>query len=390
MSRFFILSECVPLHSFKSQRAYMLTITFYFFIAIVVLQFFYYVFVFGTFAFRKAQKSTPKRIPISVIVCAKNEEENVVKFVPLLAEQDYPDFEIVLIDDASSDGTLDLFEAFEKQYSNIRLVKVENNEAFWGNKKFALTLGIKAAKKEYLLFTDADCYPTSKNWIMEMSSQFTMQKTIVLGYGAYERITGSFLNKIIRFETMLTAVQYFSWAKLGHPYMGVGRNLAYKREEFFNVNGFIDHMKIRSGDDDLFINQAAKGKNTTICASAESFTYSMPKTTFKEWFTQKRRHVSTAGFYKPFDKMQLGLFFLSQLLFFILPIVLLSFQFQWIIVLSLIGFRYLFTWITLGLSAGKLHEKDTMYWFPIIEIALVFTQLNIFFTNIFSKPVHWK
>ena len=390
MSRFFILSECVPLHSFKSQRAYMLTITFYFFIAIVVLQFFYYVFVFGTFAFRKAQKSTPKRIPISVIVCAKNEEENVVKFVPLLAEQDYPDFEIVLIDDASSDGTLDLFEAFEKQYSNIRLVKVENNEAFWGNKKFALTLGIKAAKKEYLLFTDADCYPTSKNWIMEMSSQFTMQKTIVLGYGAYERITGSFLNKIIRFETMLTAVQYFSWAKLGHPYMGVGRNLAYKREEFFNVNGFIDHMKIRSGDDDLFINQAAKGKNTTICASAESFTYSMPKTKFKDWFTQKRRHVSTAGFYKPFDKLQLGLFFLSQLLFFILPIVLLSFQFQWIIVLSLIGFRYLFTWITLGLSAGKLHEKDTMYWFPIIEIALVFTQLNIFFTNIFSKPVHWK
>jgi glycosyltransferase involved in cell wall biosynthesis len=368
----------------------MLTITFYFFIAIVVLQFFYYVFVFGTFAFRKAQRSTPKRIPISVIVCAKNEEENVAKFLPLLAEQDYPDFEIVLIDDASSDGTLDLFEAFEKQYSNIRLVKVENNEAFWGNKKFALTLGIKAAKKEYLLFTDADCYPTSKNWIMEMSSQFTMRKTIVLGYGAYERIAGSFLNKIIRFETMLTAVQYFSWAKLGHPYMGVGRNLAYKKEEFFNVNGFIDHMKIRSGDDDLFINQAAKGKNTTICASAESFTYSMPKTTFKEWFTQKRRHVSTAGFYKPFDKMQLGLFFLSQLLFFILPIVLLAFQFQWIIVLSLISFRYLFTWITLGLSAGKLHEKDTMYWFPIIEMVLVFAQLNIFFTNIFSKPIHWK
>lgn len=368
----------------------MLTITFYFFIAIVVIQLFYYVIVFGKFAFQKAQKSVPKRIPISVIVCAKNEAENVARFVPLLAEQDYPDFEIVLIDDASSDGTLDLLEAFEKQYTNIKLVKVENNEAFWGNKKFALTLGIKAAKKEYLLFTDADCYPTSKNWIMEMSSQFTVQKTIVLGYGAYERIAGSFLNKIIRFETMLTAVQYFSWAKMGRPYMGVGRNLAYKKEEFFNVNGFIDHMKIRSGDDDLFINQAAKGKNTTICASYESFTYSMPKTSFKEWFTQKRRHVSTAGFYKSFDKMQLGLFFLSQLLFFILPIVLLAFQFQWIIVLSLIGFRYLFTWITLGIAAGKLHEKDTMYWFPIIEITLVFTQLNIFFTNIFSKPVHWK
>lgn len=368
----------------------MLTIIFYLFIGIITIQFFYYLIVFGKFAFSKTAKSTPKRIPISVIVCAKNEEENVVKFVPLLAEQDYPDFEIILIDDASSDSTLDIFEAFEKQYSNIRLVKVENNEAFWGNKKFALTLGIKAAKKEYLLFTDADCYPKSKDWIKEMSSQFTSEKTIVLGYGAYERISGSFLNKIIRFETMLTAVQYFSWAKIGKPYMGVGRNLAYKKEEFFNLNGFIEHMKIRSGDDDLFINQAATGKNTTICSSPDSFTYSTPKTSFREWFTQKRRHVSTATFYKSFDRIQLGIFYISQLLSIVLPIILLAFQFQWIIVLSLIGFRYLFTWITLGFSAGKLKEKDVMYWFPIIELVVIFTQLNLFLTNIFSKPVHWK
>jgi len=368
----------------------MLTITFYLFIVVVAIQLFYYVVIFGKFAYAKSQKNTPKRIPVSVIVCAKNEEENVAKFIPILAQQDYPDFEIVLIDDASSDATLDIFEAFEKEYPNIKLVKVENNEAFWGNKKFALTLGIKAARKEYLLFTDADCYPTSKDWIKEMTSPFTLHKTIVLGYGKYEKIAGSFLNKIIRFETMLTAVQYFSWAKAGHPYMGVGRNLAYKKEEFFNVNGFIDHMKIRSGDDDLFINQAAHSKNTTICYTPESFTYSEPKKTFKDWFTQKRRHVSTATFYKPFDRAQLAVFYLSQLLFILLPIVLLAFQFQWIIVLSLIGFRYLFTWLTLGLSAGKLKEKDVMYWFPIIEITLIFTQLNIFFSNIFSKPVHWK
>jgi len=368
----------------------MLTITFYLFIVVVAIQLFYYLIIFGKFAYSKTQKSTPKRIPVSVIVCAKNEEENVAKFIPILAGQDYPDFEIVLIDDASSDATLDLFEAFEKEYPNVKLVKVENNEAFWGNKKFALTLGIKAARKEYLLFTDADCYPTSKDWIKEMTSQFTLHKTIVLGYGKYDRIAGSFLNKIIRFETMLTAVQYFSWAKAGHPYMGVGRNLAYKKEEFFNVNGFIDHMKVRSGDDDLFINQAANSKNTTICYTPDSFTYSEPKKTFKEWFTQKRRHVSTASFYKPFDRAQLATFYASQLLFIILPIVLLAFQYQWIIVLALIGFRYLFAWLTLGFSAGKLKEKDVMYWFPIIEITLIFTQLNIFLSNIFSKPVHWK
>src|SRR5690606_23863172 len=153
--------------------------------------------------------------------------ENVKKLVPLLAAQNYPDFEIVLIDDASSDDTADIFEEFEKEYANVRIVKVRNNEAFWGNKKFALTLGIKAARKEYLLFTDADCYPSGLNWITEMSCNFTMQRTIVLGYGAYEKVPGSFLNKLIRFETMLTAVQYFSWARAGLPYMGVGRNLAY-------------------------------------------------------------------------------------------------------------------------------------------------------------------
>jgi glycosyltransferase involved in cell wall biosynthesis len=368
----------------------MLTFIFYAFIAIVVIQLLYYVFIFGKFAFAKKQKSIPKRIPISVIVCAKNEAENVIKFIPLLAEQEYPDFEIILIDDASSDDTLDIFEEFEKQYTNIKLVKVENNEAFWGNKKYALTLGIKAASKEYLLFTDADCFPASKDWIKEMSSQFTMHKTVVLGYGAYEKVANSFLNKIIRFETMLTTIQYFSWAKAGKPYMGVGRNLAYKKEEFYNVNGFIDHMKIRSGDDDLFINQVATKRNTTMSYSPESFTYSNPKTTFKGWFTQKRRHVSTAKHYTSFDKIQLAVFYISQLLFLILASILLSFQYQWIIVLSIVGFRYIFTWITLGFSAGKLKEKDVMYWFPIIEIVLIFTQLNVFISNIFSKPVYWK
>jgi glycosyltransferase involved in cell wall biosynthesis len=374
----------------KRSQAYMLLFTLYFFIVVVAIQLAYYLIVFGKFAFAKAQKSNPKRISISVIVCAKNEAENVIRFIPLLAEQDYPDYEIILIDDASSDNTLEIFEEFEKQYSNIRLVKVKNNEAFWGNKKYALTLGIKSAKKDYLLFMDADCYPSTKDWITTMSSQFTMQKTIVLGYGAYEKVANSFLNKIIRFETLLTAVQYFSWAKIGKPYMGIGRNLAYKKDEFFNVNGFISHIQVRSGDDDLFINQVAKSKNTTICYSPESFTYSEPKTTFKAWFTQKRRHVSTASLYKSFDKIQLALFYISQLLFIILAIVLLAFQYQWIVVLSLIGFRYLFTWIVLGFSAGKLKEKDVMYWFPIIEIVLIFTQLNIFITNIFSKPVHWK
>lgn len=368
----------------------MLNIIFYVFTGIVVVQLVYYIGIYSRFAFAKPQVATPKRIPISVIVCAKNEAEKVKQFVPLLAEQDYPDFEIVLIDDASSDETLDLFEAFEKQYSNIRLVKVENNEAFWGNKKFALTLGIKAARKEYLLFTDSDCYPVSKDWITHMSSQFTMSKTIILGYGAYKKVKGSFLNKIIRFDNMLHATQYFSWAKTGRPYTGEGRNLAYKREEFFKVNGYINHMNIRSGEDSLFVNEAARKKNTAICYTPESFTLCEPKKTFKEWYMQKRRQSFTASFFKGFNKLQMRLFNISQFLFIILAVVLAVLQYNWMFLVPVIVFRYIITWTVAGYSAAKLKEKDTVYWYPVIEIIIIFTQLNVVFSNLISKPVHWK
>lgn len=368
----------------------MLNIIFYVFIGVTLLQLLYYLGILGKFAFSRLQASNPKRIPVSVIVCAKNEAENVKKFVPLLLQQDYPDFEVVLIDDASSDETLDIFEEFEKNHANVKLVKVQNNEAFWANKKYALTLGIKAATKEYLLFTDSDCYPDTKDWISQMSSQFTLNKTIILGYGAYEKVKNSFLNKIIRFDAMQTASLYFSWAKLGRPYTGEGRNLAYKKEEFFKVNGFIDHMNIRTGEDALFINQAARKKNTTICFSPQSFTYTAAKKTYRLWFAQKRRQAFTAEFFKPFDKFQMKFYSISRLLFYIMAILLLALQFNWMFVVPVIAIRYLASWVTLGYSAAKLKEKDVMYWYPFIEIILIFTQLNVFFTNFFSKPVHWK
>ncbi|MFD2891630.1 glycosyltransferase [Flavobacterium chuncheonense] len=368
----------------------ILDILFIGFAFFVLIQIIYYVLIFGKFSFSKPQNITTKNVPISVIVCAKNEEENITKFFPLLVSQNYSNYEIVLIDDASSDNTRDLFEEYAKQYPNVKVVKVDNNEAFWGNKKYALTLGIKAAKNDYLLFTDADCYPTSQNWITNMSSQFTLKRTIVLGYGSYEKIKNSFLNKIIRYETLLTATQYFAWAKIGKPYMGVGRNLAYHKDEFFKVRGFIDHMKVRSGDDDLFINQASSKTNTTICFTPDSFTCSKPKTTYASWFLQKRRHIATAKYYKSFDRFQLGLFYISQLSFLVLAFLLLAFQHQWIIVTTLITLRYLFTWLSMGYAAAKLNEKDVMYWYPFIEIFIIFTQLNLFFTNLFSKPAHWK
>ena len=368
----------------------MLNIIFCVFVVVVVLQLVYYLGIFGKFAFAKPQTVTPKRLPVSIMVCAKNDAEKVKTLIPLLIAQNYPDFELVLIDNASSDDTLDIFEAFEKQYKNIRLVKVENNEAFWGNKKYALTLGIKAARKEYLLFIDAHCYPASADWLTNMASQFTMSKTIVIGYSAYEKVKGSFLNKIIRYDALVMATQRFAWAKAGNPYSGDGRNLAYKKEEFFSRNGYINHMNVRVGEDALFINDAATKKNTAICFTPDSFTYSNARTTFKEWATDKNKALYTASFFKPFDKLQLKTYIFLQAAFFILAIALAVLQFNWMFLVPVIVVRYIAGWITMAQSATRLNEKDTAYWFPVMEIILIFTQLYVYTANLFSKKAHWK
>ncbi|ULC60506.1 glycosyltransferase [Flaviramulus sp. BrNp1-15] len=363
---------------------------FYTFIVVVFIQVIFYIFFFGRFAFLKEKKTSSKNIPISVIICAKNEAENLKTFLPSIIEQEYPNFEIVLINDASHDKTLKVMEYFSKLHQNIKIVDVKNIEAFWGNKKYALTLGIKASTHDFLLFTDADCKPVSKYWIKEMSSHFNNKTSIVLGYGAYSKIKKSFLNKLIRFETLVTAITYFSFSKLGIPYMGVGRNLAYTKKDFFNANGFISHIKVRSGDDDLFVNQVANNKNTTISFSKDSFTESVPKTTFKDWFKQKRRHVSTAKYYKLKHKILLTLIYCSQFLFWVLALALLITTFKWQIVCGLILFRVVLQYIIFGKSSKKLGETDLLFFLPFLEIFLITAQLTIFINNLISKPNHWK
>lgn len=368
----------------------ILDVAFYAFLVVVIIQVVYFVFFFGKFAFLKEKKESSNPIPVSVIVCAKNEAENLKKFLPSIINQDYPNFQIVLINDASYDETFEIMEEFANQHDNIKLVNVVNNEAFWANKKYALTLGIKAAKHNHLLFTDADCKPVSEHWISEMTSHFSETKSIVLGYGSYLKIKNSFLNKLIRFETFLTAVQYFSFAKLGMPYMGVGRNLAYKKEEFFNANGFMSHMYIRSGDDDLFINQIATAENTEICFASEGFTESTPKITYKDWILQKRRHITTANHYKTKHKILLSIFYISNILFWILAIGLLISLFQWEFVLILFFTRNIAQFIVYNKATQKLKEKDLLIYIPILELFLIAFQLSIFINNLISKPKHWK
>ncbi|MBU2927469.1 glycosyltransferase [Winogradskyella psychrotolerans] len=366
------------------------SVLFYAFIAVVSIQIIYYLSFLFSFSIKRAETRLKKQIPISVIICAKNEAENLKKNIPLILSQNYSSFEIVLVNDSSYDDTLEIMKAYEAENNAIKLVDVKTNEAFWGNKKYALTLGIKASKHDFLVFTDADCTPNSDRWLTEISSHFSNEKSIVLGYGAYVKKKFSILNKLIRFETVMTALQYFSYAKMGTPYMGVGRNMAYRKELFFNNCGFNNHMSIKSGDDDLFINEVANASNTALSYTKESFTISEPKTSFKTWILQKRRHISTAKFYKKKHQFLLGLFYISNLLFWILGLTLLLVGFSWPWIVFLLSIRFAVQWLCFGFTAKKFEETDLIILMPILELFLITTQLSIFIANLISKPKHWK
>lgn len=349
-------------------------------------------FYIGYFSFSssKPTKIPGGQLPVSVIVCAKNEAENLKSFIPSILSQNYPNFEIILINDASVDETLEVMEAFQETDPRVKIVNVQNNEAFWGKKKYALTLGIKKAKNPYLLFTDADCAPETEYWIENMTAYFHENKSIILGYGGYFKNKISLLNKLIRYETLFTAIQYFSYAKWGMPYMGVGRNLAYTSTEFYEQNGFATHLHVRSGDDDLFVNQAATRENTAICYDEKSITRSVPNNSFKDWLSQKRRHISTSVLYKREHKALLATFYISQLLFWVLFIALLVFQIHWQVVLAIFAIRILVQYVVFWQSAKKLNELDVVWLVPVMDLFLVFLQFGIFSTNLFSKPSNWK
>ena len=361
------------------------------FCIITTIQIAYYLLIFGRFSFSEVKNKNKRHFPVSVIICAKNEATNLQKFLPFIANQDYSEFEIVLVNDNSSDNSLEIMMNFQKAITSdnqsVKVISI-NKENLKG-KKNALRIGIEESKFEHLLLTDADCKPVSKNWIGQMTSCFSPDKSIVLGFGTYRKIENSFLNKIIRFETLFTAIQYFSYALHGMPYMGVGRNLAYKKSDFIMAKGFENHSKVISGDDDLFINEIATSQNTAICYAKDSFTASEPKTSFKDWIRQKRRHISTAEHYKKIHKLLLGLFYISQFLFWFLPIILFVLNYKLGFVLVLIFIRLIVWYPVVIKSANKLDEKDLIRYAPIYEISIIFIQLYIFLKNKIAPPNRW-
>ena len=366
----------------------MSSILFFLFLIIIGIQVGYYGILFTPFSFAKKQDILASEHPVSVIIACKNEENNLRKNLPKILSQIYAKFEIVLIDDASTDDTLSVMRGFAKQHDTIKILSIPKSKTYTGNKKNALSQAIQKAKYEHLLFTDADCYPVSKSWIAEMATSFTVKKQLILGYGAYKKKPGYF-NKLIRYETLLTAWQYLSYALVGLPYMGVGRNIAYTKMLFKKSKGFQSHQDIQSGDDDLFVNQVGTVDNISICWKPSAHTLSKPKTNIQDWIRQKRRHVTTAVFYKPIHQFLLGTFYVSQLLFYSLFFLLLFTYNNPKIILLLAGIRFLVFYFSLIPSAKKLKEKDLILCAPLLEIFLISMQIRIFIENLWEKPKGW-
>lgn len=327
--------------------------------------------------------------PVSIIICARNEDDNLTEFLPKILVQDYPEFEVIVVNDCSIDNTENVIDEFAKIFPNLKKVTIKEDDYYKHGKKFAVMVGIKGTKYDNLLFTDADCFPANENWLKDMASGFVNKKEIVLGYGAYKKEDG-FLNKLIRFDTFLIAANYLSAAIKGKAYMGVGRNLAYKKDLFYKQKGFSKHYHITSGDDDLFINQACTQENTNVVVSHNAITYSIAKSTFSDWKRQKQRHLTTAPHYNAGSKTKITLGYVFQYGFHLLFLSVLIFKTT--ILAALVGFilKILIQMIIFNKVSKKLNEVDLWLMAFFYEIILLIIYPVFHISKLFHKPNKWK
>ncbi len=327
--------------------------------------------------------------PVSLIICAHNELENLKKLLNKLYTQAYSEIEIVVVDDRSEDGTYDFLLEEEKKRSYLKAVRIEWTPNHINEKKYAITLGIRAAKNDNLLLTDADCEPTSIYWVKTMMNQFDNHVDFVLGFSYYKKYPG-LLNRYIRYETLQTALLYFTLALAGIPYMGVGRNLGYNKSFFMNKNGFRRILDVVGGDDDLFVNRYARRKNTIPVIHPDAVVLSEPKRNLKDYLIQKKRHLSVGKHYRNKHKIILGIIAFSKLFFWIggLSLIVLLYRLFWVaiiilavLLLSLWSFKKISDRFNVKYEYGWAWLMDFMY----ISFLIIFS-LSAFS----SRKIKWS
>jgi biofilm PGA synthesis N-glycosyltransferase PgaC len=357
------------------------------FILMFFIQLYFYLRFYRKAFFKKTSiynKAENAPEPVSIIICARNEASNLEKNLPLILNQDFPDYEIIVINDRSEDETGDVLKRFAAKYPRLHVSEVRKDPLFTHGKKLALTLGIKASSNEWLLLTDADCTPSGRNWLSLMQRNFTLDKDIVLGYGGYKKEKG-ILNHLIRFDTTFTAMQYMGMAAAGKPYMGVGRNLAYRKTVFFDNKGFASHSNLYSGDDDLFVNETANSENVALEMHPDSFTWSDAETSFKNWFIQKKRHLTTGHRYTFKTKFRLLLENISRFLFLASFIYLLFFYPFKEYILIVFGVLLILKAIVYKIVFTRLNEGNLFLTSPVLYLIMPVYYGIIHLSNLFER-----
>ena len=373
----------------------LIPILFSFFFVSVTIQMYFILFIFNKINQVEVEEfAHTKPFGVSVIVCAWNELENLKELIPQLNNQDYKTFEVIIVDDRSWDKTYDYLLIECADYRNVKFIRVEETPNDMSSKKYALTLGIKSAKYDIILLTDADCRPQSKFWVKEMAACMTSEKEIVLGFSPYFKEKG-FLNNLIRYETFITAIQYFSFALVGVPYMGVGRNLMYRKSLFLKNKGFAQHTNIVGGDDDLFMNDVATHENTAICLNADAFMYSIPKTTWQTWYRQKRRHLSVSKHYILHNKILLGGLASTQIFAWLIFLILIPFLWHNPLIYTMLGIfltRIIAQWIVFGKANKQLDNTlETLilpFWDGIFTLYFLIMGINNFIPR--QTKMRWR
>ncbi len=368
----------------------IISILFYGFSIVAFLQLLYVVLIYSRLAFFKHNKdfSTMELPALSVIIAARNEADNLYNHLPMILEQDYPNYEVIVIVNQSIDDSKHILMAYQKHYPHLKLSVIEKNKHLRPGKKLSLSIGIKAAKNEHLIFTDADCKPQNREWLKSMASQFTPKKQIVLGYAPYKKTKG-LLNFFIRLDTMHIGINYLSFALTKLPYMGVGRNLAYTKTAYNKANGFKSHYALPSGDDDLFIQSAAKNNNYTINIDPVSYMFSPAESTWKSWFRQKSRHYTTSGHYNVIKKGLLGIYPLTLILLALSFIILLfSEDYRWLS-MSIFIVIILIKWWIQGKCYAKLQENKWIYLFPFYDFLYAFLSPIIYYLSDKNNNKKW-
>jgi cellulose synthase/poly-beta-1,6-N-acetylglucosamine synthase-like glycosyltransferase len=369
---------------------------FCFFALMLFVQFLYVILVYVHLAFfkEKGNSTTSQNnfdLPsVSVVIAARNESDNLFNYLPLILNQNYPHFEVVVVNHQSIDDSYCVLNAFKLQYpKRLTVVEVERSKHLGTGKKFPLSLGIKASSHEILLLTDADCAPASENWIYQMVSKLDDKKQLVLGFAPY-KVEKGFLNKIIRLDTAMIAMNYFSYALAKLPYMGVGRNMAYTKKLFNSVNGFKSHYAVISGDDDLFVQETAKKRNYCIQINPETFCESPAKKTWSDWVLQKTRHYTTSSKYQVIKKLLLGIYPLSLLLAWISFVFLLVDAEYCMFSSAIFGFIVILKWWIQGKCLFKLKAKSFVALFPVLDLFYAILIPWIYYTSDKSRVSKWK